>query len=104
MLGIFLLGLLSGERPRKATPTELRWYSAEFLFIPIWMTMFVYIGRTYLDRVDAIGIWLYIMAFLFVGFVLVAGWARFVSANVSWCIGGLVWVVTLFLAITGRLI
>ena len=103
-LGLFILRLLRGERFRKATPTELRWYSGAFLFIPIWGTLFVHVGHSYLQRADGIGIWFYIMAFALGGLSLLAGWTRFVSANVSWWIGGFVWLVTLFLALTGRLI
>lgn len=103
-LGLFILRLLMGERFRKATPTELRWAGGAFLFIPIWGAFFVYIGHSCLDRVGATGIWLYMMVFILGGIALVAGRARFVSANVSWWIGGVVWVITLFLALTGRLI
>jgi hypothetical protein len=93
-----------GERFRKATPTELRWYSGGFAFIPIWGALFIYLGHSYLHRASPIGIWFFSMVFILGGFLWLAAWARFISANVSWWIGGFVWLVTLWLAFTDRLI
>ena len=103
-LGLFILRLLMGERFRKATPKELRWYSGAFAFLPIWMALFVRIGHSYLDRAGAIGIWLYGMSFILGGLFWLAVWARFVAADVSWWVGGVVWVIALCLAFSGRLV
>jgi hypothetical protein len=103
-LGLFIMRLLMGERFRKATPTELRWYSGGFAFMPIWGALFFYFGHSYLDRASPGGIFGIMMAFIIGGLLWLAGWARFVSSNVSWWLGGVIWLVTLYLAITGRLI
>jgi len=103
-LSLFILRLLMGERFRKATPSELRWYSAWFAFLPIWLALSVEIGHSYLDRAGPIGIWLYAMSIIVVGFLWLAAWAKFVSSTVSWWIGGIVWVIALRLAFSGRLI
>ena len=100
----FVLRLLMGERFRKATPAELRWYSAFFAFMPIGGTLFVYLGHSYLDQAGAVGIWFYAMGCILVALLWLALWTRFVSANISWWIGGIVWAITLWLALTGRLI
>ncbi|HXT39177.1 MAG TPA: hypothetical protein VN887_04050 [Candidatus Angelobacter sp.] len=102
-LGLFILRLMMGERFRNATPTELRWYSGCFAFMPIWGALFVYIGHSFLERAGAIGIFGYMMGFILGGFLWLGLWARFVSSNVSWWIGGVVWLITLWLAFTGRL-
>jgi hypothetical protein len=103
-LSLFILRLLMGERFRKATPTELRWYSGGFASLPIWMALFVRLGHSYLEHAGAIGIFGYMMVCLLVGFVWLAAWARFVPSDVSWWIGGVVWVITLWLAFTGRFV
>jgi hypothetical protein len=98
-----LVRILSGEQFRKATPTELRWYSAGFLFLPIYLVGFVRLGHSFLDRASAGSIWLFMMAsFLMAGTVLYT-WVRFIPAAVSWMCGAVVWAATLFLAFTNRL-
>jgi len=91
-----------GERFRKATPAELKWYSGAFLFIPIWGALFVHIGHSYLNNASAIGVWFYLIACLLVAGTSLATWARFVPATVSWTIGAIVWLVTLSLCMTAR--
>jgi hypothetical protein len=103
-LSLFILRLLMGERFRKATPTELRWYSGGFAFLPVWMALFVYLGHSYLNHASAIGIFGYMMVCLLVGFLWLAAWARFIPSDVSWWVGGVVWVIALWLAFTGRLV
>ena len=94
---------MMGERFRKATPKELRWYSGAFAFIPVWMALSVRIESSYFDHASGFGIWLFMMGCFVVGFLWLAAWVRFVSSDVSWWVGGIVWVIALYLAITGRL-
>jgi hypothetical protein len=94
--------LLMGDRYRKTRPKERRWDSGFFLFIPIWGWLFVHLGQSYLDRTGAMGIWLFVMGCGFVGFLCLWIWARFVPSFVSWWLAGFVWVLTLWLAVTGR--
>jgi len=103
-LALFILRLMMGERFRKATPTELRWYSGGFAFLPIWMALFVHLGHSYLEHAGGIGIFGYMMAFILGAFLLLAVWARFIPSDVSWWVGGVIWVIALWLAFTGRLV
>ena len=102
-LSLFILRLLMGERFRKATPTELRWYSGSFALLPIWMAVFVRFGHSYLNHASAVGIWLLGMGFILGGFLWLAVWAKVIPSNVSWWVGGVVWIIALWLAFTNRL-
>jgi hypothetical protein len=104
MLLHLLFRILSGEPYRKATPTQLRWYSAAFAFIPIWMVLFVDVGRSYLDKANGVGIWFYVMGCLLTAGLCLVVWVRFVPTAVSWVFAAIVWIITLFLALTNRLI
>ena len=98
-----LFRILSGEPYRKATPTELRWYSGAFAFLPIWLVLFTRVGHSYLDRAGGFGIWLYMMGCIGVAALWLAVWTRFVPPVVSWTVAAMVWLVTLSLALTGRI-
>ena len=101
LIWIFRLG--RGERLRKATPGELRWYSAAFVFVPIWLVLFARVGFSYLDRASAFGVWLYMMGCIGVAALWLAVWVRFVPAVVSWVVAAIVWIVILVLAFTCKL-
>ena len=66
--------------------------------------LFVRLGHSYLDHASAIGIFAYMMAFILGGLLWLAVWARFIPSDVSWWVGGFVWVIALWLAFTNRLI
>ena len=102
MLFRLLFRILSGEPYRKATPTELRWYSGAFAFFPIWLILFVYVGHSYLMRAGGFGIGLYMLVCIGVAALWLAVWARFVPPVVSWTVAAVVWPVTLSLALAGR--
>jgi hypothetical protein len=93
--------LLMGDY-RKTTPTERRWMSGAILFLPIWMWVFAHVGRSYLDRAGAVGLWLYMMGCGLAGFLWLWVWVRFVPAKVSWWLAVYVWAITLWLAFTNR--
>ncbi len=93
-----------GERFRKTTTTELRWYSAGFVALPIWLALFARLGHSYLEKAGAMGILGYMMASILCGFLWLAVWARFMPSNVSWWVGGFVWAIALWLALTNKLI
>jgi len=97
---IWIARFASGERFRKATSTELRWYSGAFAFIPIWFATFVHIADSFHGRVTGFGVWLFAMACLLVVALSLAAWVRFVPAVVSWIFGAVVWIIALYLAIT----
>ncbi len=100
MLISLLMRILLGERYRKATPRELRWYGGFFLFLPIWMALFVHFGGSFLDRAGAVGVWFYGMGWILIAGLVLAVWAKFVPALVSWILGAIVWIGTLSLALT----
>ena len=97
---IWIARFASGERFRKATPAELRWYSGAFAFIPIYLAFFAYGGHSFLDRANAVGVWFYLMSCLLVAGLSLAVWAKFVPAVVSWVLGVIVWAVAFWLAFT----
>jgi len=101
---IWLFRLLRGERFRKATPGERQFDSAYFLFIPIWGAFFVWFIIKFMSRAGGISFW--ILATV-AGVVLVFGsfyWGKLVPEKVTWILGGIVWAITLFLALTGRIL
>jgi hypothetical protein len=98
----FAAGIRIGGAWLMGRPKEARLDSGFFLFIPIWGWLFVHLGQSYLDRAGAMGIWLFVMGCGFVGFLWLWIWARFVPSFVSWWLAGFVWVITLWLAVTGR--
>jgi hypothetical protein len=81
----------------------LRWYSASFAFVPVWLFLFACIGHSYLDHAGAFGVWLYAMACIGVAALWLYIWTKFVPAHVSWIVAAIIWSVTLYLAFTGRI-
>jgi hypothetical protein len=103
MLWIWFLRLLSGERFRKATPAEQRFFSAYFLFIPIFGGLFVKVGIAFMKTTGFVSNWLFATA---LGVVLIFGsyyWGKFMPAKISWILGGIIWAIVIGLALSGRL-
>src|SRR5258705_11836239 len=103
-LTLLVARLASGDRLRKATPGEYRYFAAYFFLIPIFGALAVILlGTRFLDVANAFTLWAFLTAF---GAALVFGstiWARFVPAKVSWILGGIVWLVAVSLALLGHL-
>ncbi|HUA64698.1 MAG TPA: hypothetical protein VME24_02550 [Alphaproteobacteria bacterium] len=95
--------IISGEPYRKATPVELRWYSAFFALFPLWGFFFVKAGHSYLEKAGGFGIWLYVMAAIGICVAWIWVWAKFVPATVSWALGGVIWITIVWLAFAGKL-
>jgi hypothetical protein len=100
---LWIIRWASGERFRKATSGELRWFSAFFAFVPVWLLLFADMGHSYLDKAGVFGIWLYIMACIGLMALWLAVWIKFVPAIVSWVVGAIIWIVMLYLIFTGRI-
>ena len=100
----FLFRVASGECFRRATPTERRWYGGFFFFIPIFLFFMVRIGHSFLQTAGPVGIWCYMMAGLLILGALLLAWSRYVPAVVSVVLGVVVWGVTIWMSVTGRLI
>jgi len=103
-LVLLLFRILRGERFRKATDTEKRWYGGSFVFMPILMFSFVRLGHSFLDRASPVGIWFYMMGWLLVLGVCLFVWARYIPAIISVMIGIMVWAITFWMSFTGRLL
>jgi len=99
----FLIRLAGGERFRKSTPAERRWYGAYFLFVPIVMYSFVHFGHGFLNRAGTVAIWVAFTAVFAGAFFGVTTCAKHIPARVSLILGIVVWAVTLWLALTNRL-
>ena len=100
----FLFRLASGERFRRATPAERRWYGGFFVFLPIFLYSFSHIGHSFLNTASPMGIWCYMM-----GGILVLGaslfvWSRYVPAIGSVVLGIIVWVITIWMSMSGRFV
>jgi hypothetical protein len=103
-LALFLARLASGERFRKATPGERRWYGGFFVFLPVFMFSFVHQGNSFLDKAGPVGIWFYLMGCLLVLGACLFLWSKYIPATVSLAIGVVVWAVTVWMSFTGRFI
>ena len=102
--GLKVLGRLAlGDRLRKATTKELRAGAAFIAYMPVWGGLYVYFGKSYLDKAGPVFLWFYMMGctLVFGAWILVC--VRFIPAKVSWWIGGFIWAVTIWLAFTDRL-
>lgn len=104
ILWIWLFRLLSGERVRKATPRERQFFSAYFLFIPLWGAFFAWFGINLMKRAGGVSEWFFATV---AAVILVFGsfyWGKLVREKITWSLGAIVWAVALFLAVTGRLL
>jgi hypothetical protein len=88
---------------RKATPKELRGGAGIVAFLPLWGALFVYVGKSYLDKAGPVVLWFFMMGSAFVLWMWTLFCERLVPSKVSWCIGAFIWSFTLWLAFTDRL-
>jgi hypothetical protein len=99
---IWIARWASGERFRKATPAEWRWYTALVVFMPVYAFSFIRLGHSYLARAGAVGVWFYMMGSLAGLGLCTFVWTRFVPAFVSVMVAVVVWGLLLWLSLTGR--
>lgn len=110
-LFILLSRILSGERLRKATPEELRLWSAAFFLTPVMLFLVCYagIGTGFYDISGPAGFWFGVRLWLFMVcgiscFIIgVKFWAKFVPATISWMLSAVGWVLILFMVFTNKL-
>ena len=103
MLLNWIIRFFRGERLRKATPGEHRYYSAYFLMLPVGAAVLMSFKKPLFDQANPITIWVVMIIF---GVSLASTtflWGRFVPARISWKIGGILWLAALILALSGRL-
>ena len=74
----------------QATPFEVRCCSGGFALMPVLLSVLVHFGPLWFP--------LFVAGFLFAGYC----WIRFIPAKVSWVLGAVLWLLVLWLALTGR--
>jgi hypothetical protein len=95
--------ILSGEPYRKTTPTQLRWYSGFFCFLPVFMFGFGRLGEPLLDRANGLRVWFYVIGTTLVLGLCLFVWAKYVPAMASWILGVIVWTIAFVLSFSGKL-
>lgn len=103
-LFVAILRFLGGERFRKATPQDYRVHSAFFVLFPILLLTGLKFGRPLLDHHSEAVLWVVVTAGGALFFCTILYWSKHVSAKISWTLGGIVWAVTVFLALNNRLL
>lgn len=109
-MAFWLLNLLhriaSGEPYRKANPRELRFFSAIFASIPIWVLLIFLFSRaeqSYLHKAGPAGIFFYWAG----GATLVALWiwlwVKWIPTAISWTVAAAAWSILIVMAIAGKL-
>jgi hypothetical protein len=100
-----IIRILSGEPYRKATPWELRFYSATFAIIPIMLLLVSFFPGvfSYIDKLGTVGLYVWWFVCVGVGIALFAVWLKLVPAAVSWTLATVAWVAVIWLAFAGKL-
>ena len=95
--------ILNGERFRKATPGEYRFYSAFFMYAPVCLFLGAKLGNSILDNAKPIGIWIFLTSIWVVFYFGILLWSKRVPAKISWTLGGVIWAITIYLAATNKI-
>ena len=96
---LLLVRLASGERLRKATEAERRWFAACFLFVPILLSLLAYMLLSLIDPAHAAANWSFVTAGAAGLFLAVTQWPKYFTARASLIIGAVVWTMTLWLVL-----
>lgn len=102
-LAIWIARFAAGERLEKTGRRDCRGWFGFFFLLPVGVALSLYFGRGYLDRANAIGVWLVLFVFGLVFLAFSAFWARFVPAAVSLSLGVVTWIVAFWMAWQGKL-
>jgi hypothetical protein len=94
--------IINGERFRKATPSEYRFYSAFFMFMPVFLILGAELGKPIFDSAKPIGIWIFFTSVWSVFFFGLLFWSKRVPAKISWTLGGVIWAITIYLATANK--
>lgn len=99
---LFLARLASGERWRKATPREKRYFGGVFLLIPIVFTLLLILQRSH-SRIlrifdsGAVTLWFAFTAGVLAAFFGCIAWGKYVPVRISVALAILAWITLLFL-------
>ena len=105
-LFIIVFRILQGDRLRKPTPQEERFWAGFFFLIPLYFGGAALSMKYAKHFWDTAGEFQLLVAFIIAVSVLFSGtrsWGKHVPAKISWTLGAIEWPVILFLALTGRL-
>lgn len=97
---LWLLRIASGEKIEKAKPYDYRYWFGVFALTPIFIGTFAFVpfGKHILDQGSALSIWVYSCVNMFILYVLLVLWARWVPAKISLFISIGVWAVAFWVA------
>jgi hypothetical protein len=90
-LFIWIARFGSGERFRKATPADWRFHTGFFVLIPIYMTIGVFFGQSFIDKASAPMIWIVLTLSMIVFLAIGCLWAKFIPAFISLILGVIAW-------------
>jgi hypothetical protein len=105
-LFVILFGILNGDRLRKPTPAEERFWAGVFFIIPVYfgvMALSIRYEKHFWDTAGALSLTLAAAVVISVLFFGAKFWGGHVPAKVSWVLATVAWPVILFIALTGRL-
>jgi len=109
-MAFWLLNLIHriacGEPYRKANHRELRFFSAIFASIPIWVLLILLFSKreqSYLHEAGTLGICVYWAGGAALVALWIALWVKLVPSAVSWTIATVAWIVMLALIFAGKL-
>jgi hypothetical protein len=109
-MGFWLINLItriaSGEPYRKANPRELRFFSAIYASMPIWVLfifLFSQVENSYLAKAGTADVYLYWTGGAGLIALWLALWVKFVPATVSWAVAAVAWIVMIVLSFAGKL-
>jgi hypothetical protein len=95
-LATFFARLVGGEGQKKATPKDWRLAGSIFFLVPIFLWLFAYLGRRFLDHGGVMMIWLY---FVTAGIILLLALlfcAKVVPTKVLFILGTTAWAVLIW--------
>lgn len=109
-MAFWLLNLIhriaSGEPYRKANHRELRFFSAIFASIPIWVLLILLFAKpenSYLHKAGTAGLCLYWAGGAALIALWIALWFKLVPTPLSWAVAAVAWTVMIVLDIAGKL-
>jgi hypothetical protein len=109
-MAFWLLNLIhriaSGEPYRRANHRELRFFSAIFASVPIWVLLIFLFSKaeeSYLHKAGIAGIYLYWAGGAALIALWITLWVKFVPSTVSWTVAAMAWIIMIAMTIAGRL-
>ena len=109
-MAFWLLNLIhriaSGEPYRRANQRELRFFSAIFASVPIWILLIFLFSKaeeTYLHKAGIAGICLYWAGGAALVALWIYLWVKFIPSTVSWTVAAAAWAIMILMLFAGKL-